>query len=517
MFERSIVGLDVGCYSIKAVELRADLRETELFRLEELLLPAAASPDEVEERAEVFLNELGFPLEQVVAALPSEHVTQRRLHFPFTGARKVKQAIDFQIQEELPFRLDQTVRSHELLETAESATNVLVVIAQRSEVDARLETLRRIGVEPRVLEAEGAVLANLWPYLTQGSGPALVLDVGHSKTNLCLVADGRPVALRRLPVAGYHLTQAIAQDRGLSFADAQAYKHEYGAFECGSTKPASPAVRATLDRLARETVRSLQSVVSHAGDPVAPSRLLLVGGSAELSGLGGYLREHTGLQPVEFALEEGPRLGLAPGRYAQACALALRGAGGKAATRIDFRQQEFSYTADLSALRGQLRLTLGLFGLALALWLAASAVRMVTGEGHVQALERSLGAIHQQTFPGSRADGDVMRAMELEFGRTRELADHLGVTSSGLSVLDTLREISTRVPAELGITLDELRIDRKSVTGRGHTPDFVSADELRRQLAATAGFGKVLVSDVTNDTRRGGKNFTLRIQLEDDS
>ncbi len=42
MFDRAVLGLDLGSYSIKAVELRADLRSLEFVRFEEQLLPRAA-------------------------------------------------------------------------------------------------------------------------------------------------------------------------------------------------------------------------------------------------------------------------------------------------------------------------------------------------------------------------------------------------------------------------------------------------------------------------------------------
>jgi general secretion pathway protein L len=366
-------------------------------------------------------------------------------------------------------------------------------------------------------DVEGAVLANLSRYWNEDGLGRLVLDVGHSKTNLCLVVEGKPVLLRRIPVAGRHFTEAITADKGFSFEEAQAYKHEYGAFEFGSTKPASPALGSMLERLARETLRSLESMVSDPHDPAAPSQLLVVGGSAQLDGLSGFLEERTGLERVELDLGAGPRLGLGAPRFAQAAALALRGTGRRAATQIDLRQDEFAYTADLSALRTQLQVSAGLFLLVLALWFASTVARMLISESRVETLQQTLASIHTQAFPNSRADGDFMQAIEREFRGTRELADHLGVTGRGLSILDALQEISTRVPAELDITFDELRIDRTNITGRGHTRDFVSADQLRSQLSRIEGFGSVLVSDVVNDSRRGGKNFTLKIRLEDES
>ena len=516
MFDRVILGLDLGSYSIKAVELRVDLRSTEFVRFEEHVLPRTASGDELEATVESFLAERELHLEYLVGALPTARVTQRHLRFPFTGSRRVAQAVDFQIHEEIAFPLEDTIRAHEQVRLTGDQTEVLVVIAPREDVRAYLDALHRMRAEPRIVDVEGAVLANLSCQLEDPKLGRVILDVGHSKSNLVLLAGGRPILLRRIPVAGRHFTEAIAEDRDLSIEDAQAHKHEYGVFEVGSTKPASQMLDGALERLARETLRSLQSHVVDSG-PASPSQLLVVGGSAQLMGLSAFLSERTGLEAAELKLDGGPRLGADPSRFAQAAALALRGAGRRAATRIDFRRGEFAYTADLSALKRQLQLTVALFALVLALWLASTVSKMLINESQVDKLQQTISSIHRQTFPTSRATGNFMQEMEKEYGRARELADHLGVTGRGLTILASLREISTRVPAGLDITFDELRIDSKNITGRGHTPDFVSADLLRRELSRIDGFGKVLVSDVATDSRRGGKSFTLKIRLEEES
>ena len=517
MFDRAVLGLDLGSYSIKAVELRADLRSMKFVRFEEQLLPRAASSDEIEAAVESFLAERDLPLEWLVGALPTTKVTQRSLRFPFRGSRRVAQAVDFQIHEEIPFPLEDTVRAHEQVSLAGDQTEVLVVIAPREDVRAYLDAMRRMRAEPRIVDVEGAVLANLSRQLEDPKLGRVILDVGHSKTNLVLLAGGRPVLLRRIPIAGRHFTEAIAEDMGLSIEDARAHKHEYGVFETGSTKPVSQTLDGALERLARETLRSLQSHVVDAVDTVSPSQLLVVGGSASLTGLSAFLSERTGLEASKLSLDDGPRLDADPSRFAQAAALAVRGAGRRAATRIDFRRGEFAYTADLSALKRQLQLTLALFALVLALWMASTVSEMLISESQVDRLQQTVSSIHRQTFPNSRATGNFMQEMETEYGRTRELADHLGVTGRGLTILDALREISARVPANLDITLDELRIDSKNIIGRGHTPDFVSADQLRRELSHIEGFGRVLVSDVATDSRRGGKSFTLKIRLEEGS
>ena len=46
MFSRTVLGLDIGSYSVKAVELRAGLRDLEFLRLEEARFSLEASPEE---------------------------------------------------------------------------------------------------------------------------------------------------------------------------------------------------------------------------------------------------------------------------------------------------------------------------------------------------------------------------------------------------------------------------------------------------------------------------------------
>ena len=112
-------------------------------------------------------------------------------------------------------------------------------------------------------------------------------------------------------------------------------------------------MRDLLERLVREVQRSVQSVVGDPLDPVAPTEIVLVGGSARLPGLARFFEERTGLPArvlevtrsgdgAEDFAEAGPAL------FAQAAALALRGAATERVTQTDFRQGDLAYSPDLS-------------------------------------------------------------------------------------------------------------------------------------------------------------------------
>ncbi len=518
MLERSVLGLDVGSWSVKVAELSAGLRGASFARFAELELPHDAPSEEIEATIQLWVQSRNFAPETLITALSTERLTQRHLRFPFAGQKRVAAALAFEIDEELPLPLASVVLAHEQVLTRPDQTDVLVAVATRTDVEEHLASMRRMELEPRIVECEGASLANLSAFLRLDDVSRVMLDVGHAKTNLVLLVDGKPIALRRIPLAGKQLTEALARDLRLSPEAAEQQKHDRGVFERGSAKPISPGVRDVLERLAREVQRSIQSVVGDPLDPVSPTEILLVGGSARLEGLPKFLEERTGLAThvleVPLGVEAGERFAEAgPALFAQAAALALRGSSTERVTQSDFRQGELAYSPDLSGLRSQLRFTVGVFLLFHALWVGSAAMRAWLEGRRVEGSERQHHEIYTQVFPEAMPSGQPLEDLETRAAETRELAAHLGVTGKGLSVLEILRQISSLTSESLEISLDELSIERQSIVARGHSADFVSADQLKAELSKFDGFQRVLVTDVKTDTRRGGKTFTVSIRL----
>ena len=167
MFERTVVGLDIGSYSVKAAVLKGGLRNAEFVRFEETRIPSDASLQEREATVELFLDQHDLSREFVVCSLPSSRVTQRHLRFPFVGSKKVSQAIPFELEEELPFTLDEMVLSHEETLARPGQTDVLVVLAPHEIVSRTLEVYHSMNIEPHILEVEGAVLANVCREISQ--------------------------------------------------------------------------------------------------------------------------------------------------------------------------------------------------------------------------------------------------------------------------------------------------------------------------------------------------------------
>ena len=161
LFERSVLGLDVGSHGLKAVELSVSPRSLSAgqFRVH----PRVDGSTPLDEHLRRFLSMHHLPTEQLATAIPARQLSTRRLEFPFSDPRRLAQAIPFEIEAETPFDLDDIVVDWNVLSADRQHGVVAATLTRKEHVSSAIETFRAAGCEPQVLEAEGLVLANLAP------------------------------------------------------------------------------------------------------------------------------------------------------------------------------------------------------------------------------------------------------------------------------------------------------------------------------------------------------------------
>jgi general secretion pathway protein L len=514
---KNVVGLDLGSHAIKAVELRQTLRGLEAVQLR--VHPRADADAELPETLRRFLRLHHLPTDHLICALPGDRLSSRRLDFPFRDRRKLAAAVPFEVEGEVPFPIEEILVDWEIVGGDRTRAEVAVTIAQRKHVAEILAELDAAGCDPRVLEAEGFALGNL-STLFDLPGTRLLTDLGHRKTTLCLMIDGRAVATRTLPIGGRALTQAISADRNWNPEDAERAKCEDGIFQLGFNSTA-PAALAVVDRIAREIVRTLESLEPIlGGSPESHvATITLIGGTGKLHRIDEYLSERTGITTTRLALPpeaEGAAMvaGGDPVLFAPAIALALRGTA-RAVTRMNFRQSEFAYRTDLRQFFGRdLRTTAALAAGVAALMIGSVVTSITLDSRRASRLEAEVAAIYSGAFPGQPLPANPLAAMRDAGVKARDRADFLGVYGGDRSALDLLAELSRRVPGDLEVVFEEVTIDRRVVRIKVFARSFEAADRLRSGLAASDPFLQAKIDGEVKESRmRDGKTFNVTIPL----
>lgn len=509
---KNVLGLDLGAHSLKAVELRPTLRGIEAVQLRTLPRTDTGAPPA--ELVRQFVELHRFATDHVVVALNGGKLSTRRLDFPFGERRKLQQAVPFAVEEELPFDLEDVVVDWTVTSRDRSHAKVLAAIAPRVEVSGLLDTLGEAGCAPRTLEAEGLVLGNL-AAIFDLPGRRLLADLGHTKTTLCLLVGGQAVATRTVPVGGRDLTQALADDRGLSLEEAERAKCEEGIF--GRDGSPSPQTAKVLDRLVREILRTLGAVEEMLGAESLDG-ITIFGGTALLGQLDTHLATETGIPTERLGLpregtDEGLVAGGPPILFASAIALALRGTA-QARTEINFRQDEFAVRVDVGQMLGAFRGTGWLLLATSILALVGFSSGIVLESRRATGLEKQAEMLYTEAFPNAALPDDPMRALRDQVAAANDKADFLGVYPGNLSALDLLTELSRLVPKNLEISLEELSIDRQTVRMRVRGKSFRDADRLSEELSKFQPFASFRIGAIETDPKTGNKRFNVTISMK---
>lgn len=513
---RQILSLDIGSHAIKAALLNQNFRGVELAQLRVLNRQEFETDAEGSLAATLhdWVDTHALRAETVITALPGDKISTRLLSFPFKDRRRIGPAVPYEIDSQVPFDLDHFVLDWQLLRSERSGSEVGVVLAPDEMVRERYAMLREAGLAPRILEGEGLSLAHL-ARLFELQGPRLLLDIGHRKTTLCLCLDGAPMAARSIPVGGQALTEAIAKERSLSLADAEAAKLRDGIFGGGGRSESAGAIQ-VVERLGREILRSLGSAGEAFGSE-SGLRILLFGGTAHLHRIDEFLAEQTRIPSERLALPQ-TDLGTAvtsagdPLLFGPALALAARAAA-PSGSGINLLKADLAPRLDLRRIGRDWGLTAALAGLALALAVGGVVVDGILEGGRAKAVEAKAQALYAEAFPGRPAPRSLLAGMQKALEDAQRRADTLGVYRGNLSALDILHEVSVHVPKDLDVVFEELVIDRRMVQVKGHSPSYGDVDKLRVALSAFEPFSEITVGDITNDSRRGGRNFSVRISL----
>jgi general secretion pathway protein L len=510
-----VVGLDLGAHTIKAVELRQGLREVEPVQLRLHPRPAPDAP--VAEILPRFFRMHHLPTDRVVACVPGDRLSVRRMGFPFRDRRRLAQAVPFEVEGETPFDLSDVLVDWEMIGGEKDYAELSVCIAPRAIVATRLEELAAAGFQPRILEAEGLVLANL----TTAFGwtdTRLVIDLGHVRTSFCVVREGVPLAARTVALGGLHITEGLAQDHGVGFDDAETTKCEDGIFTRGFDS-GSPRALGVLDRLAREAIRTVESVPGiRGGGDQQIAGIALIGGTARLHRLDEYLSERTGIpaaRPQVPPEGDGAALLAAgdPALFAPALALALRGTS-RARTRTNFRQAEFGYRTDLRSILGKdLRPTAILAGGVAALGMAWGVTSMTLDAQRADAARAEVERLYLEAVPGGPLPANPVRALAERIDEAQELADFLGVYGGNHSAFNLLGELSRRVPKDLDVRFDEVNIAGRVIRIKVSARTFEASERLTRAISVSPPFERAEVTGSIETKKGGDKTFTVAISL----
>ncbi|MCU0612187.1 MAG: type IV pilus assembly protein PilM [Candidatus Eisenbacteria bacterium] len=233
-----------------------------------------------------------------VIGVSGQSVTVRFIQMPRMTERELRDAVNVQAEQLLPFDRASVVMDSQILESAQAAEEemmkVLLVAVRRDEVQRRVDLVARAGYPVAAVDVDAfsALACFLTEDETSNENLALV-NIGSKVTSINIVRNGASHFHRDFSIGGSHLTKAIEDRFGVGFALAEALKTQHGilseaeAAELGEedrNPEVGEAMFPVLQDIAREIRRSF-SYYEHQMYDRSVERVILSGGTAMLRGL----------------------------------------------------------------------------------------------------------------------------------------------------------------------------------------------------------------------------------------
>ena len=369
-----IVGLKIEKGKLAVSVVEKSMRRTELK--DSYSVPFATDTELVDILREKSREWAGGA--RIVSSIPGNRFSQRTATFPFNDRKRVEKALPFELEDNIPFSLEDVELDHIVLDRAEPGADkkkestVLGIMLPKTVLRQHLDLLASAGVDPQVIVPSYIGLAGI-AKMIPAEGAALLVDGG----DLCLKNGDRLLSCRSFsPVqttAGVrHTIKALEFEHGLSIEKACLLSENEG-------------LRAALAALG---IAVEQIVPDYNGEKAA--------------------------DPVS--------LGLA------------------LSEQINFRKGEFAYRlADVGARKR--RRTLIIAGAAAMLLAAANiGMKFYLVESSYGKLDREIKEIYRQTFPDSKSAADPLRQMRTRLDETNKKFGVLGSGSSVLDVMKAVNE-----------------------------------------------------------------------------
>jgi len=306
----SLVGLDIGSSSVKAVELAArgrgkdfELRSLGLVPLpseaivQGAFLNSSAIVDAIKEAIEIGR----IKAREVAVAVSGHSVIVKKVNLPTMSRDELAEQILWEAEQYIPFDVNEVNLDFQILDSsnADGQMDVLLVAAKKDLIDDYVQVIREAGLVPSCVDVAAFAVENAFEanYEVEPEDTIGLIDVGAQVVNITILQDGVPAFTRDINTGGNQYTEEIQKALSVNFEEAERIKLGGGA---GSDhqevvpQEVDGAIRSVTDSVVGEIARSLDFFTATSGD-ARISKVLLSGGGSRMAGFDTAFRGRTGL------------------------------------------------------------------------------------------------------------------------------------------------------------------------------------------------------------------------------
>jgi len=338
-----MLAIDFGARSIKAVKLsrtgdgyRLDNFGMVLTPPESILHGEIKDVDAVTQALAKMLRKKGIHERKSIISITGQKVIVREITTPLMNEKELMDGLQWEAPKYVPYDLQESLLDAKKIEELEEKEGnkmmkVLLVAAPKSLVNQQIEVLKKLNIQPRVVDiVSNAQIRAFENYLTpvspneaDGNQMDVILSMGASTTEITLIEGDRLKFTRTILKGGNDITRLIEKKLEVTFNEAEILKRRIGlslpvesdkkeelgmsSEEKTSQKPEEEAIpnEEEITKLVKNGVNDIFNEIRKSLNyyktqyqKVTYQRIILSGGMAAMSNIGQVLKQRFGITVV---------------------------------------------------------------------------------------------------------------------------------------------------------------------------------------------------------------------------
>ena len=299
MGKKTLVGLDIGSSSVKAVELNKKGNALQLVNLGfENLQSDTIVDGQIMELNNVsnvianIFNEHQIRTTRVAAGVSGHSVIVKNIILPQMSEEELQESFSWHAEEHIPFDIADVNLDYQLTNRSSESLHVLMAACKSDKIANVKQAIQLAGKQPVVIDVDAFALQNCYEvnYHPQPGQIVALLNIGASTMNINILNGSRSVFARDASVGGSQYTSLLQKELGLSFEQAEGVKRGLPVPDDIEQRPIQPIIETVSDILALEVRKTMDfyRATAEEGDS-SIQKILLAGGGSKLPGLAEYL------------------------------------------------------------------------------------------------------------------------------------------------------------------------------------------------------------------------------------
>lgn len=504
-----ILGLDVGTYSVKVAELDVTSKGYVLVGFHEMPLSLDPQKDrrlEIIETLRSFSQNYDSSNTKWVMGVAQDRVSVHQKRFPFKERQKIQKSLAFELEDEIPFDIDDTIFDAKITDFAGNFAETLTVASPKDVVEDVLALAKDGGFDVEIISVEGLALANLFenPDLPPPENPAprqeegetppadptpsrLILHLGNSRSNLLVYRDNALVAVRSIQWGGADIANEVVQVFQVPIFEAVKVLESRSFIlmnSAGATKDQihlSNTIAGAVDGLLSELRLTLLDLRSQFN--LRFETIDITGGAGQIQNLGAYLTQNLEIPANVIRPFEGlrqVRMDFTAHMEAVsvvAVGLALEGVKRPRNPAVNLRKDEFALENEtLKRFWETWRVPVQVAAVMFILFFVYSVTRDQMASGLSEKADDRVADMAKRVanLKAGQANQSGVEAYISSQKKLIKDSEELSKAQNVNSAMDVLAEIAAKVPvvkppaAGRGLNVSHLDIENEDVTIEGH-------------------------------------------------